>query len=212
MILRNDCSIILNFLVYVSNVYKNYYEYSDEPKVFPFLYLEKNTLLSMDAFIDEISKYWENYIHSLHDRIIDNEVLTMDINFINKPNSFNYHTLFKNNIEGKETFDQILKSFKVWWFSPYNGYRIGDQLSGDVIPIVWEGIKNKLLTKYSTLPNYNFVLFAIYDNVPFSLQSKGSNFIIEPLSNLDLKYKDESEQSKSISCLVDKFTQKLFSE
>lgn len=136
----------------------------------------------------------------------------MDISFINKPNSFNYQTLFKNNIEGKETFDQVLKSFKVWWFSPYNGYRIADQISGDVIPNVWEGIKNKLLNNYSMLPNDNFVLFAIYDIVPFKLQSKGRNFIIEPLSNLDIKYKDKSEQSKSIRCLVVKFTHKLFIE
>lgn len=194
-------------------MYKNRYIYDGEPILFPYFPLNNNAILPMDTFKNEVSLHWESYIQSVQNTIaLDESPTTLDLNFINNPNDYNYQSLFKKNKEGIEAFNQVLKSFMGWWNSFYSGYRVIDYISGKFIPEIGTNIDNKLLKKHNRLPNYNLFLIAVYDKVPFNLKNAGRNFIIEPISHLDLTYQDENRRSNSIGCLVDKLTQHLIYE
>lgn len=167
--LANASSINLNFLIYIQNLYENY-NYSTETKnIFPWVPLNRESLLNESELRIKAKGLWSTIFNS--DDLYEN-----DIDYwINNKFSFSY--LFKADSVGVEAYEIVKKSFESWYWGI--GYRLCTAIFSD--PLV-EDYYYKLVkmakSKNLLLKDVKFYLQVIYDIPPREWQLKNENMIV----------------------------------
>lgn len=198
--LSNGYSANLNFLLYITNAYKNFYERDNQNKLFPYIPMNDEALLEEKDFKNVLASHWHEHIKVLNETD-PMRLSRLDQDFMNYPNFYFYRSLFRDNQKGYETIEDVFRSFKSWWDNPYSGCRIMDYISGKIIPEVGEGIQRE-----TSRSSHSLILQVVYDSIPsdFQLDMVGNYFIIESLKDIDIRYLYEKDRSKTIRLLIDK--------
>lgn len=157
-----DCnSINLNFLIYINNLYKNFYKHP-EVDSFPWIYLKDADLLCSDEFNIKAKDIWNNAIYLITDNLIDSEIWETD--------PYNFKSLFNN----ADIYEYIKRAYNAWFF---NSWQLITSLYGRiVINKYYNNILNYVKKNDLYLKNESINLKFVYDKPPLSwdLQNKQS--------------------------------------
>lgn len=107
LLMRTEAPYALNFLIYIQNIYLNQNRNEEELR-FPYY-------PSKVAFKEEFDLDYKNLWDKVSQRISDHHSNGVKI-FYEEKDLF-YQSLFVNNSNSLKEFNEIYKSFKVWWDS-----------------------------------------------------------------------------------------------
>lgn len=163
--------------------------------MFPKLPLTNEGLLEFEEFNRNFSMVWNELITKWNEKpegkqrkLFKDEI---------QGNQYEYYNiLFKPNEKGKETIKNVWESFLNWWMSPYSGFHILDRISGDCIPIIYKNIEGYF--NPDSVPDGNYVIQVVYDQLPNNLAINGSYFLIVSMHEIDTKYLSEENCLSSI--------------
>jgi len=174
--LCNVSSINLNFLVYIKNLYENFYK-PGEINGFPWFPLEKDALLDSLQFKIKAQKLWPlilNY-YNICDCEKDLEYWTND--------EFLFNNLFKSNCIGVESYKSIKKSYEYWYWG--TGNTMCSMFSNDLVLKYYDNLVSNAKLKELVLKDIRFNLQIVYDLPYEGYEYKNKDLIvISPQSDL----------------------------
>lgn len=164
--LGNKCSINLNFIMYIRNIYRN----SEKRTVgiFPYLDIDAKYLLDETEAQEKLKQLW-NQMFQL------NEILENDMGlWVEK--RFKYEDLFRINNDNYKIYEQIKNGFESWYWG--TGSSLCDRFSEYHV----EDYYNKFCDTFEKLsikpPNRLIVLQVIYDTIPEGWCTVNKNMIV----------------------------------
>lgn len=166
--LQNSCSINLNFLIYIHNLYENYHK-SHKTSKFPWLPLKETALLDYKEMNMKARNLWTAIFDSydMNDRV--------DLEWwIN--NKFHYYDLFKIDHAGMKLYEDIKKSFESWYWGI--GKHMCDIFSHDLVENYYKELVVMTEKKDLQLKNTTFYLQVVYNAPPVSWKNKNEKMII----------------------------------
>ena len=171
-----DTSFTLNLLIYIQNIYLNQNE-----KDLKFPYLSTKMVFKEDFEIkykELLDEVWQK-IFSSNDN---------DLKVFYEDKDLFYQKLFENSPENLTSFNEVYKSFKVWWGS-FAGQFSMERSIDEIGHTLYVDLTNWLLQRRKT-PQNRLRISLIYDecvlaNIPFS-----SYFAVVPIRDFFIKYKE----------------------
>jgi len=166
--LANACSINLNFLIYIKNLYENYNTLSETHNKFPWLPLDQEAFLNDSDIKIKIKELWSIIFNC--DNLNEN-----DINYW-ITNEFQFLDLFQANLIGVESYKKVKKSFECWYWGV--GVKMFDIFSDCLVEDYYNKLISTVKLKDLQLKDIKFYLQVIYDTLPKEWELKNKNMII----------------------------------
>ncbi|SME47967.1 hypothetical protein BACERE00185_05191 [Bacillus mobilis] len=175
--IHTNTSYCLNFMIYIQNIYLNQKE-NNENLRFPYIAKQVNFSTDFEANFKEL---W----HTLRKRIANDRY---DLQIFYEENHIFYEKLFDTQLCNKDSFKELVCSFKVWWTS------IAGQLS-----LEWS------VSEYSTQLYNDLVLYVkqneieplqqlhislLYDDCVFAKENISSYSAVLPTKHFFINYRD----------------------
>ncbi|GAA0335514.1 hypothetical protein GCM10008967_27760 [Bacillus carboniphilus] len=105
--MRIDSNSALNFLIYIQNIYLNHGQIEHMKLKFP--YFSSRVAFNRE-FVNKYKELWNEFSQ----RVSKDSRNGVDIFYEEKEILF--HSLFENSPESLKHFNEIYKSFDVWWY------------------------------------------------------------------------------------------------
>lgn len=178
----NSCSVNLNFLLYINNLYSNINNHSDIPTVYPWLPIDHKSLLKQNEFEVLSQDLWFKIFHDI-------ELEKTDLKWWIE-NKYSFETLFTNDELGNKNYENVKKSFNSWFWT------LGQSFCLSLTDSLTETYYNKLTIFASKenmpLPDARLILQTVYHQPPFYwLNRKRNMIIISPYSQFNLPTVEE---------------------
>ena len=175
--IHTNKSHCLNFMIYIQNIYLNQKEIN---KNLRFPYVAKKLNFSND-FESNFKELW----HTLRKQIA-NERYEMQVFY--GGNQIFYEQLFDTDLCTEESFNELIRSFEVWWTSLAGGFSLersvdeyGQQLYHDLVVYLKQ---NKIE------PLHQLHISLIYDDCILVKENISSYSAILPTKHFFMNYRD----------------------
>ncbi|MED0932094.1 hypothetical protein P4T29_10745 [Bacillus mobilis] len=175
--IHTNTSYCLNFMIYIQNIYLNQKENKEN---FRFPYIVKQVNLSTD-FEDNFKELW----HTLRKQIANDRY---DLQIFYDENHIFYKKLFDTHLCNKESFKELICSFKVWWTSiagqlsiEYSVSHYSRQLYNDLV---------LYLRHHQIKPLQQLHISLLYDDCIFVKENISSYSAILPTKTFFIGYRD----------------------
>ncbi|EJQ13502.1 hypothetical protein IE3_02401 [Bacillus cereus BAG3X2-1] len=176
-IIHTNTSYCLNFMIYIQNMYLNQKEKKENLR---FPYIAKKLNFSTDFEVN-FKELWRTLRKQ-----ITNEKYDMQI-FYEESHIF-YKQLFEADRSSEESFQELIRSFEVWWTSlagrfslEYSVAEYGQQLYHDLVVY---------LKQNQIEPLHQLHISLLYDDCVFAKENISSYSAILPTINFFINYKD----------------------
>lgn len=178
LVMRSDASYSLNFLIYIQNVYLNQKQQKEQFK-YPY-YLAKLTF--KEDFVLNFKELWG----SVAQRISEDDLNDIKI-FYDEKDAY-YQALFEETANSSNEFQELYKSFQVWWDSlagKLSVERAVDKLGYNLYREMAEALLQK-----GIVPQKYFSLSLIYDECELATSERISYFAVIPIDDFHLHSKE----------------------
>ena len=187
LLMKTDTSFTLNFLIYIQNIFLNQNQ-NEEDLRFPYL---SNRLMFKEHFEIKYKEIW----NEVTERIYSDDGSDLRI-FYEEKDVF-YQRLFMNNADSLIGFNEVYKSFQVWWGS-FAG-RISVERSIDEIGRNLYLELANFLKDNEVEPQKYLNIILLYDDCLLANNEVYSYFAIISIKDFFVKY--EELVSKLRDCL-----------
>jgi hypothetical protein len=177
LVMRAEATYALNFLIYIQNLYLNQYS-SEEGHKFPCFPLN---IAFREDFELKFKDLWDDVSH----RIFDNH--SNDMKIVYEEKDLFYQSLFVNNSNSLKEYNEIYKTFKVWWDSFAGRFSIERSID-EKIQKLYEELANTLVRERIE-PQKELSISLIYDECVLVNLDVSSYFIILSIKDFFIKYK-----------------------
>lgn len=172
-VLKNYCSINLNFIVYINNLYKNFINKSLNK--FPIVEISKEHLLESQCISLQLQKYWNNIL-------LEKNILDSDIDFWLEE-KFNYRNLFNLTEDNYIIYEKIKELFESWFWG--TGYLLLNKFSEQYVEDYYKKFIELIKKTGYKFSSDLIGIQVIYDNVPSDWETITKDlFIICPNDKL----------------------------
>jgi hypothetical protein len=178
LIMKTDTSFSLNFLIYIQNIFLNQNP-NEEDLRFP--YLSKRI-----AFNDDFELKYMELWNEISQRISDDN--KNDIRTFYEEKDLFYQRLFVVNVDNLKNFNEIYKTFKVWWDSFAGRFSIERSIDEMGQKLYWD-LANLLVQK-GIEPQKELNISLIYDECLLANNQVSSYFAVLPTRAFFVKYKE----------------------
>lgn len=173
-----DTPFDLNLLIYIQNIYLNQNNYKENLK---FPYVSKRIAFK-DSFETAYSELW----HDVFQFVLDNDQ-NGAIPFYKDKDSF-YKRLLMDGENSLEDFNEIYKTFEVWWNS-FAGYFAIERSIDEMGQQLYAELAN-LLVQRGIKPQKQLNICLIYDECLLADMYISSYFAVVPIRDFFIKSKE----------------------
>lgn len=178
LIMKTDTSFSLNFLIYIQNIFLNQNR-NEEDLRFPYL----STRIAFN--VDFKLKYKELW-NEISQRISEDN--KNDIRTFYEEKDLFYQRLFVADADNFENFNEIYKTFKVWWDSFAGRFSIERSIDEMGQKLYWD-LANLLVQK-GIEPQKELNISLIYDECLLANNQVSSFLAVLPTRAFFVKYKE----------------------
>lgn len=178
LLMRIEASYALNFLIYIQNIYLNQNRNEEESR-FPYY-------PSKVAFKEEFDLGYKSLWDKVSQRISDHHSNGVKI-FYEEKDLF-YQSLFVNNSDSLKEFNEIYKSFKVWWGS-FAGHFAVERSSDEKSEKLYVELASSL-TQRGIEPQKELSISLVYDECLLVNLEVSPYFAILPTKDFFVKYNE----------------------
>lgn len=175
--IHTNTSHCLNFMIYIQNIYLNQ-KVKNEPLSFPYIAKKLNFSTDFEANFKEL---W----HTLRKQIANERY---ELQIFHEENHIFYEKLFDTDLCNEEAFNELIRSFEVWWTS------IAGRLSLErSISEYSEQLYNDLilyLEQNQIEPLHQLHISLLYDDCIFAKKNISSYSAILPTKHFFMNYRD----------------------
>ncbi|MGG6447392.1 L-rhamnose mutarotase [Pseudobacillus badius] len=157
LLMRTEASHSLNFLIYIQNIFLNRSQSKNELK-FPYIPTKCEFRKDFDMRYREL---WEEVSKRISEHPIN------DLEIFTKEKNLFYQSLFAENDDTLNEFDEIYQSFKTWWGS-FAGHIAIERSIDENLQDIYLGLAN-LLTEKGLKPQKELNISLIYKELNISL-------------------------------------------
>ncbi|MDQ7094565.1 hypothetical protein REC12_13290 [Desulfosporosinus sp. PR] len=187
LVMRTEATYVLNFLIYIQNIYFNQSRSEEEYK-FPYF-------PSIIAFEEDFQTKYKDLWNEVSRRITEHQSNGVKI-FYDEKDLF-YQGLFLNNSDSLKKYSEIYKSFKIWWDSLAGGFSV--ERSIDVYcQELYEELAS-LLSQKGIEPKKELNISLIYDECKLVELDVSSYFVVLTIHDFVVNRKDWV--SKLLKCI-----------
>ncbi|MGG0717434.1 hypothetical protein ABE096_07510 [Robertmurraya massiliosenegalensis] len=166
--MRADTPYVLNFLIYLQNIYLNQRQREEHLK-FPYL---SEMIMFHDDFEDKFKVLWEELL----DRLSKDEANGTDLEIFYDESNLFYEKLFIPNSDSLKTYNEIYIGFRVWWSSLAGGFSVERSIDDPIYNIYIE-LSNSL-KKNEIKPKKQLKINLIYDECVLTNTYLHSHFAV----------------------------------
>jgi hypothetical protein len=178
LIMKTNTSFTLNFLVYIQNIFLNQNR-NEEDLRFPYL----STRI---AFKEDFELKYEELWNEISQRISDDN--KNDVRTFYEEKDLFYQRLFVIDDYSFKNFNEIYKTFKVWWNSFAGRFSIERSIDEMGQKLYWD-LANSLVQR-EIEPKKEFNISLIYDDCLLANAQISSYFAVLPIRDFIVKYKE----------------------
>ncbi|MEC1523925.1 hypothetical protein P9D43_18150 [Neobacillus niacini] len=178
LIMRTDTSFSLNFLIYIQNIFLNQNE-NEEDLRFPYL---STRITIKEDFELKYEELWNEISQRIYD---DNK---NDVRTFYEEKDLFYQRLFVMDDDSFKNFNEIHKTFKVWWNSFAGRFSIERSIDEMGQKLYWE-LANSLVQR-EIEPKKELNISLIYDECLLANAQISSYFAVLPIKDFIVNYKD----------------------
>ncbi|MGE8081379.1 hypothetical protein [Peribacillus loiseleuriae] len=178
LLMRTEAPYALNFLIYIQNIYLNQNRNEEELR-FPYY-------PSKVAFKEEFDLDYKNLWDKVSQRISDHHSNGVKI-FYEEKDLF-YQSLFVNNSDSLKEFNEIYKSFKVWWGSFAGHFAVERSIDEKCEKLYVELASS--LTQKGIEPQKELSISLVYDECLLVNLEVFSYFAILPIKDFFVKHNE----------------------
>lgn len=178
LIMKTDSSFALNFLIYLQNIFLNQNR-SEEDLRFP-------NLSTRMVFKDDFELKYKELWNEISQRISDDN--KNDVRLFYEEIDLFYQSLFVIDADNLKNFNEIYKTFKVWWNSFAGRFSIERAIDEMGQNLYWD-LAN-LLVRKGIEPQKELNITLIYDECLLANAQASSYFAVLPLRDFFVKYKE----------------------
>lgn len=187
LLMKIDTSYALNFMIYIQNIYLNQNNDNEEFK-FPYY---PSTISFKEDFEWKYRELWDYISQSICDHQNDLEIYYEKKELI-------YQSLFLNNSESLNKFNEIVKSFDTWWDSFAGRFSIEGSIDERSEKVYFE-LSNLLIQK-GIEPQKTLSISLIYDECMLDSIEVTPYFAMVPIRDYFIKYKQLVPKLKECIC------------
>lgn len=188
LIMKTDTSFALNFLIYIQNIYLNQNR-NEEDLRFPYL----STKI---AFIDDFELKFKELWNEILQRITDDN--KEDVRTFYEEKDLFYQRMFVIDDDSFKNFNEIYKTFKVWWNSFAGRFSIERSIDEVGQKLYWD-LANSLVQR-GIVPKKEMNIILIYDECLLATAPVSSYFAVLPIKDFFVKYKELVSKLKVCIC------------
>ena len=171
--LVTEFSFSINFLLFLHAIYTNIHEEKEE---FPFIHVDRASLLPLEEF----RKYlYEKWIQILHSAAETDTSKCLDYQCVFAENPI-FEELFAPSKSGKTTFQYVKSFYKGWYHSCHIAYDLSaGELSADIynkLASLTENVESKIKNKYH--------FFVTYTELPTELPMSYKSVIVLSMESM----------------------------
>jgi hypothetical protein len=178
LLMRTEAPYALNFLIYIQNIYLNQNRIVDDLR-FPYY-------PSKVAFKEEFELAFKSLWDKVSQQISADHSNGVKI-FYEEKDLF-YQSLFVNNSDSLNDFNEIYKSFKVWWDSIAGQFAVERAVDEKGEKLYLE--LGNLLTKQGIKPQKELNISLVYDECLLVSLEVSSYFAVLPIKHILVNYKE----------------------
>jgi hypothetical protein len=167
--LADSCSINLNFLIYIQNLYANCNKDCEITSIFPWLPIENSAFINKSDFEIKSKDLWRMIFNSF-----SSNLCAEDLEYWTNI-KFQFSDLFCSGY-GIEQYKNIKKSFEAWYWG--SGHGMCGIFSGYLVRQYYDKIVSMAELKGLNLKDTTIYLQVVYDNPPEHWELKNSNMIM----------------------------------
>lgn len=176
--MKTDTSFSLNFLIYIQNIFLNQNR-NEEDLRFPYLSIRI-------AFNEDFKLKYKELWKEISKRISEDD--QNDIRTFYEEKDLFYQRLFVVNADNLKNFNEIYKTFKVWWDSFAGRFSIERSIDEMGEKLYWD-LANLLVQK-GIEPQKDLNISLIYDECLLANNQVSSYFAVLPARAFFVKYKE----------------------
>ncbi|MGE8081478.1 hypothetical protein [Peribacillus loiseleuriae] len=178
LLIRTEAPYTLNFLIYTQNIYLNQNRNEEELR-FPYY-------PSKVAFKEEFDLDYKNIWDKVSQRISDHH--SNDVKIFYEEKDLFYQSLFVNNSDSLKEFNEIYKSFKVWWGSFAGHFAVERSIDEKGEKLYVELASS--LTQKGIEPQKELSISLVYDECLLVNLEVSSYFAILSIKDFFVKYNE----------------------
>lgn len=186
--LHDNCSLNLNYLIYINNLYKS--KFSSDSRCFPWLPLEKSFFLDDETFTERIKNLWNEVLNRI-------ETIPIDIDSWNS-DRFNYKSLFNIN---NENYNIIKRTYNQWYSGCWQ--LICSLYSRNIIKWYYERLTETAKKAHIKLIDVEYCIQFVYDVIPNGWAKNAKNTLVICPETQRLKSKDIFEYLYGVLSSID---------
>ncbi|TCJ02541.1 hypothetical protein [Cytobacillus praedii] len=179
LLMRRDTSFALNFLIYIQNVYLNQ---NPDKKDFKFPYLSIRMPFKEDFELRYI-ELWNDVSQK-----ISGDNGSRDLKIFYKEKELFYQHLFEDNRDSQTKFNEVYKSFQVWWDSFAGRFSVERSID-ETTHNLYLDLAN-FLKESGVEPKKPLKISLIYDECLLVNPDVSSYFAVLPTKDFYIKYKE----------------------
>lgn len=176
LLMRTEATYALNFLIYIQNIYSNQ-NCNEENLRFPYY---PSKFVFKEEFELEFKDLWDNVSQRISDHHRNDQKI-----FYEEKDLF-YQSLFVDNSNSLKNFNEIYKSYKVWWDSFVGHFAVERSIDEKVEMIYVELAKS--LTQKKIVPQKELSISLIYDECLLVNSEVSSYFAVLPIKDFYVNY------------------------
>jgi hypothetical protein len=178
LIIKTDTSFTLNFLIYIQNIFLNQNR-NEEDLRFPYF---STRIVFKEDFELKYKELWNEISQRISD---DNK---NDVRTFHEEKDLFYQRLFVINDDSFKNFNEIYKTFKVWWNSIAGRFSIERSIDEMGQKLYWD-LANSLVQS-GIEPKKELNISLIYDECIIANAQISSYFAVLPIREFIVKYKE----------------------
>gem|GEM_PF-1106590 len=178
LLMKTDTSLTLNFLIYLQNIFLNQNQNEEELR-FPYL---SNRMMFKEHFELKYKELW----NEVSEKIYNDDGSDLRI-FYEEKDVF-YQRLFINNADSLEGFNEVYKSFQVWWGSFAGSFSVERSIN-EIGRSLYLELAN-FLKNSGVEPQKHLNIILVYDDCLLANDEVYSYFAILPIKDFFVKYKE----------------------
>lgn len=178
LIMKTDTSFALNFLIYIQNIFLNQNRNEEDLK-FPYL---STKMMFKEDFELKYKELWNEISQRISD---DNK---NDVRTFYEVKDLFYQRLCVMDADSLKNFNELYKTFKVWWNSFAGRFSIERSIDEMGQKLYWD-LANLLVQK-GIKPQKELNISLIYDDCLLANAQVSSYFAILPIRDFFVKYKE----------------------
>ena len=177
LVIETDTSFTLNFLIYIQNIYLNQNRNEGEPR-FPYL---STKMVFKEDFEIRYKALWSEVSQKIFTSDNDMKICYEDKDLF-------YQKLFENSSDNLKSFNEVYKTFQVWWGS-FAGRFSMERSVDETSHTLYVDLTNWLMQRGKT-PLKRLHISLIYDECVLANTPVSSYLAIIPIRDFFINYKE----------------------